>query len=249
MLFGCYILRALTAPEAYGLHLSRHVAIGHSGRRNLAAISLAIERLIDRSTLGDIGPKSAETADATRYLTPQLLATGPATLAAAASALCAREPRRSHARTRPPWPPPVSDDGGDDGGDGGSCSVESPPVETVVIEESCLIALLRFVRRNLPDEITLPSPLALMCGLPPADTDEGGTGTAAAPLELGTRCWYVIEGVRHVARVVSVQDDGEVRWRLRRDAISARSRRDLGAISARSRRDLAPPSISTLALA
>ena len=143
--------------------------------------------------------------------------------------------------------------GGDDGdggggGDSGGCSVESAHVEAVVIEESCLIALLRFVRRNLPNEITLTPSLALMCGMPP-DNNEGGAGTTRATLELGTQCWYVVDGTRHVARVVSVQDDGEVRRRSRRDAISTRSRCDLDAISTRSRCDLAPPSISSLSLA
>ena len=117
-------------------------------------------------------------------------------------------------------------------------------METVVIEESCLIALLRFVRRNLPDEITLTPSLALVCGMPP-DNNEGGAGTTRATLELGTQCWYEVDGTRHVARVVSVQDDGEVRRRSH----LPRSRCDLDAIWMRSRCDLAPPSINSLSLA
>ncbi|KAL1508399.1 hypothetical protein AB1Y20_004509 [Prymnesium parvum] len=96
LLFVCYLLEAIRAPEEYGLML--HPPPSAAARRNLSAVALGIEQLV-------LLPHSSGAASLSCYFTPQVLSIAPASAASAALELC--QPPAAPAPLPPPAPPLV----------------------------------------------------------------------------------------------------------------------------------------------
>lgn len=274
LLFNCYVLPALTTPEAYGMHV-HGATISTSARQNLSALAVSLEQLVALVGLDGAAEQGSALENARRYFTPALLSVGPMTAYSAALALVdgPRPSMRAEA-----WPLPPIDGGGDlqlieddaampvlganggaNGGNSGGgvgppgssapgtplskaagkqpvgskrrTSKEAPAASTaitagadatigpgsggvVVLEESCLLALLRFVSTHLSTELPLPPPLRSLIGIIKDAPSAANESSAAAPdqkgvLAKGSRAWYTRGGAKKLATVLNVHYDDD----------------------------------------
>ena len=241
LLFNSYILPAVATPEAYGLHLSGRI-VGAAARQNLSAVAMSLEQLVGLVALGvdeDGGSPPAGSAAlmaARRYFTPRLISTAPMSAVTSALALCALPPPTF---AEEEWPTPLADGGGqaptEDVVTAPSTVAKHDEEEArtwpgstgvVVLEETCLVALLRFVHEQLGDEVALPTSLISLI----SNGSLGGHGVGSSPLQRdgnasvggvdGTshppvlahqaRCWFTKGGGRRLAVVLNVHYDDEV---------------------------------------
>ena len=98
------------------------------------------------------------------------------------------------------------------GGDTGADAAMGPgSAGVVVLEESCLLALVRFTHSHLAVELPLPHTLLEMLGSDHSDSTEAPAAEAdmRSVLPMGARCWYTRGGGKTLATVLKVHHDDE----------------------------------------